>query len=76
MPSTKLDLNKIAVIIPAPNEEKYIRKCLDSVRSAEDHSNTPVEIVVALNRCIDNSENIAKEYGTVTVVREMRCKTK
>jgi glycosyltransferase involved in cell wall biosynthesis len=60
-------MKKVSVIIPAHNEEKYIAKCLDSIRTAETKIDLPVEIVVSLNRCTDKTEDIAKRYGAVTV---------
>ena len=60
-------MKKVSVIIPAHNEEKYIAKCLDSIRIAESNMDIPVEIIVSLNRCTDNTEEIAKKYGAVTV---------
>ncbi|MBW2563411.1 MAG: glycosyltransferase family 2 protein, partial [Deltaproteobacteria bacterium] len=60
-------MKKISVIIPAHNEEKYIAKCLDSISTAESNIDFSVEIIVALNRCTDNTEDIAKSYKAVTV---------
>jgi len=60
-------MKKISVIIPAHNEEKYIVKCLDSIRIAESNIDVPVEIIVSLNRCTDNTEKIAKKFKAVTV---------
>ncbi len=60
-------MKKISVIIPAHNEEKYIAKCIDSISTAESNIDLPVEIIVALNRCTDNTEDIAKSYKAVTV---------
>lgn len=60
-------MKKISVIIPAHNEEKYIGKCLDSIRRAQTNIDIPVEIIVALNRCTDHTEDIAKSYKTITV---------
>ena len=60
-------MKKISVIIPAHNEEKYITKCLDSIRIAESNIGIPVEIIVSLNRCTDNTEKIAKNFNSVIV---------
>lgn len=67
--STVPDIMKFSVIIPAHNEEKYIQKCLESVRAAEAMLSSPVEIVVCLNRCTDRTESIAQQFGA-TIVRE------
>ena len=60
-------MKKISVIIPAHNEEKYIGKCLDSIGRARTNIEIPVEIIVALNRCTDHTEDIAKSYKAITV---------
>ena len=60
-------MNKISVVIPAHNEEKYIEKCLSSIRKAALKTNTPVEIIVVLNRCADATEDLANKYNAITV---------
>jgi glycosyltransferase involved in cell wall biosynthesis len=60
-------VKKISVVVPAYNEEKYIAKCLESIRTAEANIDVSVEIVVSLNRCTDNTEAIARQYRAVTV---------
>ena len=37
---------KISIIIPANNEEKNIKKCLDSIKKADLPSNVELEIIV------------------------------
>lgn len=61
-------MKKISVIIPAHNEEKYIEKCLVSIRKAAAKVSAPVETIVALNRCSDNTESLANKYNAITVV--------
>lgn len=51
------------IIIPAYNSESYIRKGLDSIRS---QSFRDYELLVICDRCTDNTEQIAKEYGAIT----------
>ncbi len=65
-------MKKISVIIPAHNEEQYITKCLKSIRRAELVIDIPVEIVVALNRCTDRTEEIAKSFGAICVTEDER----
>jgi glycosyltransferase involved in cell wall biosynthesis len=65
-------MNKVSVIIPAHNEEKYIGKCLDSIKTAASRIDLPIEIVVSLNRCTDKTEYIAESYGAVTVVEDQK----
>ena len=54
------DYPKIAVIVPAFNEEKHIAKCLDSLIS----QSYPgiVEIIVVDGRSFDNTRNIVEKY--------------
>ena len=49
----------LAVIIPNYNNEKFIRKCLDSVLS---QTYQPDEIIVVDDCSKDNSVEIIKEY--------------
>jgi len=63
---------KISVIVPAHNEEAFIRDCLASIREAETQCSSPVEIVVCLNRCTDRTEEIAKSFGAIIVREDAR----
>lgn len=56
---------QISVIIPAHNEARFIQPCLESIRAAETKLGSPIEIVVCLNRCTDETESIAKHFGAV-----------
>ncbi|MBP7654115.1 glycosyltransferase [Candidatus Dependentiae bacterium] len=67
---------KISIIIPANNEEKNIRKCLESIKNANVPQHIDIEIIVVLNRCTDMTEKIAKEYGAITILDESRCLSK
>lgn len=60
---------KISVVIPAHNEEKYIENCL---RSLTDQDYRDYEIIVCLNLCTDRTEEIAKKYKNVNIVKESR----
>ena len=51
-------MQKISLIIPAHNEEKFIGKCLASVKAAAAHIDTPVETVVVLTGCTDSTESL------------------
>lgn len=63
---------KVSFVIPANNEEKYIERCLASIRSLELPEKTEVEVVVVLNRCTDRTEAIAKSYSAKTVVDDCK----
>lgn len=60
---------RFSILIPARNEEGFLPKCLDSTKAAATSFPNQVEIVVALNRCTDRTEEIALKHGA-TVVRE------
>jgi len=58
---------KYSVIVPAHNEEAYIGNCLQSIKLAADNVTDEVEIIVALNRCTDQTTDIAAGYQAVIV---------
>ena len=60
---------RFSVLIPARNEENYLPRCLDSIKVAATPFPDQVEIIVALNRCTDRTEEIALKHGA-KVVRE------
>lgn len=53
----------ISVVTPAHNEEKYLGKCIDSVKAAAQHASVKFEHIVVLNRCTDQTEEIAVSHG-------------
>ena len=63
----------ISVIIPAHNEEKYVSRCIDSVKEAAKYYGGKVEIIVVCNRCTDNTEKIALKCGAKVLHNEERC---
>lgn len=67
-----LTMHKLSIIVPAHNEEKYLPKCLDSISVAASKIALPVEVIVSLNRCTDQTEHIAKRYGAITVLEDAR----
>ncbi len=63
-----------SVIIPAHNEEKYIEKCMASIRQAADRVKPDeVEIIVVANRCTDRTEELSKENGAKVIKNEDKC---
>lgn len=62
----------ISVCIPARNEELLIGKCLESIRVAERELGESVEIIVALNRCTDRTEDIAHHFNAITVKEDAK----
>lgn len=63
----------ISVIIPAHNEEKYITRCIRSVKKAAAQVSGETEIIVVCNRCTDRTAEIAEASGARVVTDESRC---
>jgi len=66
-------IRRIAVIVPAANEEKQIGKCLSSIRSARAHlyrasTSIRIRIVVVLDGCRDLTAHIAAACDDVQSV--------
>jgi len=55
-------LEKISVIIPCRNEEKYIKDCLDSVVNC-DYPKELIEVFVVDGKSSDNTKQIILEYS-------------
>ena len=53
---------RFSVIIPAFNAEDRIRKVLESVKN---QTFTDYELIVVCDSCVDNTANIAREYGAI-----------
>jgi glycosyltransferase involved in cell wall biosynthesis len=62
---------KYSVLVPAHNEAAYIGNCLQSIKDAAENVMDKVEIIVALNRCTDQTADIAAGYQAV-IVKEDR----
>jgi glycosyltransferase involved in cell wall biosynthesis len=58
---------KYSVLIPAHNEEAFIGDCLLAINSAAEKVQHGVEIIVALNRCSDQTAEIAAGHHAVIV---------
>jgi glycosyltransferase involved in cell wall biosynthesis len=63
---------KFSVLIPARNEENFLPRCLDSIKAAAIPFPDQVEIIVALNRCTDRTEEIALKQGAKVVHEDGR----
>lgn len=63
---------KFSVIVPAHNEEKYIGLCLESITEAAKSCQDQVEVIVVLNRCTDDTEQIARAYNCVVVENDSK----
>ena len=58
---------KVSIVILAYNEEKYIRKCLESIAKQIEK---PDEVIIVDNNCTDNTVEIARQYGARIVKEE------
>jgi glycosyltransferase involved in cell wall biosynthesis len=63
---------RFSILIPARNEENYLPGCLDAIKVAATPFPDQVEIIVALNRCTDHTEEIAIGYGATVVHEDSR----
>ena len=63
---------QFSVLIPARNEENFLPGCLDSIKVAATPFPDQVEIIVALNRCNDHTEEIALKHGAKVVHDDSR----
>jgi cellulose synthase/poly-beta-1,6-N-acetylglucosamine synthase-like glycosyltransferase len=64
---------KLAVVIPAHNESATILRCLQSLRNCEPLSGErEVSLVVVADNCTDDTANIARQAGAITMVRTDR----
>src|SRR5437868_10767389 len=59
----------LSIVIPAYNEENYLKACLDSVAK---QSLKPDEVIVVDNNSTDRTVEIAKRYKFVKVLYEKR----
>ena len=59
---------KISFIIPAYNEEFYIRECLESIRQALIDKSYAAEIIVVDNGSTDRTKEIASSMAGVTII--------
>jgi cellulose synthase/poly-beta-1,6-N-acetylglucosamine synthase-like glycosyltransferase len=59
---------RLAVVVPAHNEELHIARCVKSLQSAN-RSSVSVEIVVVADNCTDETAAMATAAGARTLVR-------
>lgn len=55
---------RCSVVIPAHNEERVIRRCLDALTAAAEVPDD-IEVVVVTNACTDDTSRIVDEYPAV-----------
>lgn len=66
-------MKTMSVVIPAHNEEKYVARCIRSIKIAAKYYGGTVEIVVVCNRCTDRTADIAQKFGAKVILNEDRC---
>jgi len=54
-----------SIIIPAYNEENYLKSTLESIKS---QNYKEIETIVVCNGCTDNTEKIAREYSNKVII--------
>ena len=57
----------ISIIVPAHNEERWICKCLTSIRSAMESVDEPHEVIVVDDASTDLTPRIAEQMGARTI---------
>ncbi len=63
---------KLSFVIPAYNEEESLGPCLEAIISDCKYFQNQVEIIVVNNASTDRTAEVARRYGNVKVVTEMR----
>ena len=63
---------RFSILIPARNEEKCLPGCLESIKAAAEPFPDQVEVIVAINRCTDRTEEIAVAQGAKVVHDDSR----
>lgn len=61
--------NRVSIVIPAYNEERYLKSCLDAISA---QTIPPFEVIVVDNGSTDATAAIARSYPFVRVVAEAR----
>ncbi|HEV2463403.1 MAG TPA: glycosyltransferase family 2 protein [Acidobacteriaceae bacterium] len=63
---------RLSFVIPAYNEEHYLRSCLESILEQTHDCGQTVEIIVVNNASIDNTRGVALSYQGVRLIDEPR----
>jgi glycosyltransferase involved in cell wall biosynthesis len=62
-----VSLATISIIIPALNEERHLKRCLDAIAG---QNQAPYEVIVVNNASTDKTARIAKQYAFVRLLSE------
>ena len=65
-PSGSIAAERLSIVVPAYNEERYLERCL---RSLKNQNTQPHELIVVDNNSVDRTASIAERYADF-VVRE------
>lgn len=63
---------RIAVVVPAHDEEQLLPTCLDALREAASRSPLPVSVLVVLDSCRDGSAQVVARAGVRALAVEAR----
>ncbi len=63
---------RISLIIPAHNESAFLPSCLEAARQASERAGIALEIIVVLNRCTDDTREIALRHGCRIVAEDAK----
>ena len=63
----------VTVVIPAHNEEKYVARCIRSIKKSAANFGGSVEMIVVCNRCTDKTAEIAEKNGARVLFNDDRC---
>lgn len=58
---------RFSVVIPARNEARFLPQCLEALQAAASFAACTLEPIVVLNRCTDETEQIARAHGCTIV---------
>ncbi len=61
----------VSVVVPAINEEKYIRRCLEALAHQE-HSGFDIEVILVDGNSTDRTREIASAYNVRVLVQKQR----
>jgi glycosyltransferase involved in cell wall biosynthesis len=61
----------VSIVVPAFNEEQYIRRCLEAL-ARQYHPHFEIETIVVDGSSTDRTREIAHEYGVRLVVQQHR----
>jgi len=64
---------RVTVVVPAHNEEKYVGRCIASIKESAAQYGGETEIVIVCNRCTDRTARLAESLGAKVVFNEDRC---